>query len=414
MKRVLLTGNGAAAWGARLARVDYVPAFPITPQTEIIESLADWIDRGQMPGRLVTLESEHSMITAAGAAAATGVRVFSATSSQGLLYALEMLYTVAGWRAPFVLVNVSRGLAAPITLEPDHNDVLAARDSGFLQIHCATVQEVLDSVLIAYRLGEDRRVRLPVIVNLDGFYLSFTREPVLVPEPAQVDAFLPPFDTAGIAFRASVPESQAVAVLGGGPYSYFRYETHLALMEGLAVYEEVAAEFADRLGRRHPAVDAYRCDDAEILFVMLGSFATKARAAVDHLRAAGRRAGLLRPRLLRPFPAQALVEHLTGKRGVAVIDQNLSIGKGGVLHTELASALYGHADAPLLVSFVGGLGGRDISPQELFEMVRVVEDAVHRGEAPPPRLLYTQGELREMRKLQAVAHVERNRLGEGA
>jgi pyruvate ferredoxin oxidoreductase alpha subunit len=414
MKRVLLTGNGAAAWGARLARVDYVPAFPITPQTEIIESLADWIDRGQMPGRLVTLESEHSMITAAGAAAATGVRVFSATSSQGLLYAMEMLYTVAGWRAPFVLVNVSRGLAAPITLEPDHNDVLAARDSGFLQIHCATVQEVLDSVLIAYRLGEDRRVRLPVIVNLDGFYLSFTREPVLVPEPAQVDAFLPPFDTAGIAFRASVPESQAVAVLGGGPYSYFRYETHLALMEGLAVYEEVAAEFADRLGRRHPAVDAYRCDDAEILFVMLGSFATKARAAVDHLRAAGRRAGLLRPRLLRPFPAQALVEHLTGKRGVAVIDQNLSIGKGGVLHTELASALYGHADAPLLVSFVGGLGGRDISPQELFEMVRVVEDAVHRGEAPPPRLLYTQGELREMRKLQAVAHVERNRLGEGA
>ena len=414
MKRVLLTGNGAAAWGARLARVDYVPAFPITPQTEIIESLADWIDRGQMPGRLVTLESEHSMITAAGAAAATGVRVFSATSSQGLLYAMEMLYTVAGWRAPFVLVNVSRGLAAPITLEPDHNDVLAARDSGFLQIHCATVQEVLDSVLIAYRLGEDRRVRLPVIVNLDGFYLSFTREPVLVPEPAQVDAFLPPFDTAGIAFRASVPESQAVAVLGGGPYSYFRYETHLALMEGLAVYEEVAAEFADRLGRRHPAVDAYRCDDAEILFVMLGSFATKARAAVDHLRAAGRRAGLLRPRLLRPFPAQALVEHLTGKRGVAVIDQNLSIGKGGVLHTELASALYGHADAPLLVSFVGGLGGRDISPQELFEMVRVVEDAVHRGEAPPPRLLYTQGELREMRKLQAIAHVERNRLGEGS
>jgi pyruvate ferredoxin oxidoreductase alpha subunit len=414
MKRVLLTGNGAAAWGARLARVDYVPAFPITPQTEIIESLADWIDRGQMPGRLATLESEHSMITAAGAAAATGVRVFSATSSQGLLYALEMLYTVAGWRAPFVLVNVSRGLAAPITLEPDHNDVLAARDSGFLQIHCATVQEVLDSVLIAYRLGEDRRVRLPVIVNLDGFYLSFTREPVLVPEPAQVDAFLPPFDTEGIAFRASVPESQAVAVLGGGPYSYFRYETHLALMEGLAVYEEVAAEFADRLGRRHPAVDAYRCDDAEILFVMLGSFATKARAAVDALRAAGRRVGLLRPRLLRPFPVQALVEHLTGKRGVAVIDQNLSMGKGGVLHTELASALYGHAVAPLLVSFVGGLGGRDISPQELFEMVRVVEDAVHRGEAPPPRLLYTQGELREMRKLQAVAHVERNRLGEGA
>lgn len=181
MKRTLLTGNGAAAWGARLAQVDYVPAFPITPQTEIIETLAAWIDEGEMAGRLVTLESEHSMLTAAAAAAATGVRVFTATSSQGLLYAMEMLYTVAGWRAPFVLVNVSRGLASPITLEPDHNDILAARDSGFLQLHCATCQEVLDSILMAFRLAEDRRVRLPVMVNLDGFYLSFTREPVEYP-----------------------------------------------------------------------------------------------------------------------------------------------------------------------------------------------------------------------------------------
>ena len=162
MTRQLLTGNGAAAWGARLARAEYVPAFPITPQTEIIETLGKWIDRGEMPARLVTLESEHSMVTAAGAAAATGVRVFSATSSQGLLYALEMLYTVAGWRAPWVLVNVSRGLSAPITLEPDHNDLLAARDSGFLLLHCASCQEVIDTVLMAYRLGEDPRVRLPM------------------------------------------------------------------------------------------------------------------------------------------------------------------------------------------------------------------------------------------------------------
>src|SRR5512136_1620803 len=144
MKRTLLTGNGAAAWAVRLAEVDYVPAFPITPQTEIIETLAEWIDRGEMDCRLVTLESEHSMITAAGAAAATGVRVFTATSSQGLLYGMEMLYTVSGWRVPFVLVNVSRAVASPITLEPDHTDVLAARDSGFLQLHAATCQEVVD------------------------------------------------------------------------------------------------------------------------------------------------------------------------------------------------------------------------------------------------------------------------------
>ncbi len=157
MTRELLTGNAAAAWAARLADIDYVPAFPITPQTEIIETLAAWIDRGELDARMVTLESEHSMITAAGAAAATGARVFTATSSQGLLYAMEMLYTVAGWRAPFVLVNVSRGLSAPITLEPDHNDVLAARDSGFLQIHAATCQEVLDTMLMAYRHRRDIR-----------------------------------------------------------------------------------------------------------------------------------------------------------------------------------------------------------------------------------------------------------------
>src|SRR5512143_909959 len=177
MIRTMLTGNSAAAWGARLAGAEYVPAFPITPQTEIIETLALWIDRGEMECRMVTLESEHSMITAAGSAAVTGVRVFTATSSQGLLYGMEMLYTVAGWRAPLVLVNVSRALSAPITLEPDHNDVLAARDCGFLQIHAETCQEVLDSILMAYRIAEDERGMLPVIVNLDGFYLSFTREP---------------------------------------------------------------------------------------------------------------------------------------------------------------------------------------------------------------------------------------------
>ncbi len=258
MKRVLLTGNGAAAWGARLAKVDYVPAFPITPQTEIIETIAQWIDAGEMDCRMVTLESEHSMITAAAAAAATGVRVFTATSSQGLLYAMEMLYTVAGWRAPFVLINVSRGLSAPLTLEPDHNDILAARDSGFLQIHCSTCQEVLDSTLMAFRLAEDRRVRLPVVVNLDGFYLSFTREPVEIPEAEAAARFLGPFDPENIKFRASAPVSQAVAVLGGTPYSYFRYEMHLAALNGLTVYAEIAAEFSRTFGRSHGAVEAYR------------------------------------------------------------------------------------------------------------------------------------------------------------
>jgi pyruvate ferredoxin oxidoreductase alpha subunit len=413
MTRTLLTGNAAAAWGARLARAEYVPAYPITPQTEIIEKLGAWIDAGEMDGRMVTLESEHSMITAAGAAAATGVRTFTATSSQGLLYGMEMIFAVAGWRAPFVLVNVSRGLATPITLESDHNDVLAARDSGFLQIHCSTCQEVLDSVLLAYRLAEDERVRLPVIVNLDGFYLSFTREPVEIPDAEAARRFLPPLDPERAHFRASRPISQAVAVLGGGPYSYFRYEVHRAAQKALSVYGEVAEAFAAEFGRRHGLFEAYRTDDAEIVFFMMGSFATKAKAAVDRLRAAGQAVGLLRPRVLRPYPDEEIAALLAGKQGVAVVDQNLSMGRGGVLHTELASALYARPDAPkVLVSFIGGLGGRDISPEEFFEMVAVTRKAVEEGRAPEPRLLYTATELREMRKLQGIALAERHQIGE--
>ena len=406
----LLTGNAAAAWGARLARADYVPSFPITPQTEIIELLTQWFAAGEMRGRLVTLESEHSMLTAAAAAAATGVRVFTATSSQGLLYAMEMIYTVAGWRVPFVLVNVSRGLASPITLESDHNDVLAARDSGFLQIYCATCQEVVDSVLLAYRIAEDPGVRLPVIVNLDGFYLSFTREPVELPSAEAAAAFLPPYDARGIGFRASRPISQAVAVLGGSPYSYFRYETHLAAQQALERYDEAAAEFAQRFGRRNEAVERYRDEDAEIVFFLIGAFATKAMEAVDLLRDAGVRAGLIRPRLLRPYPAEALRQALAGKRAVAVIDQNLSVGKGGVLHAELASALYGQAEAPLLASYVGGLGGRDIAPEEFYQIARELREALASRHAPKPRLLYTADELRQMRKLQAIAVAERDQL----
>jgi pyruvate ferredoxin oxidoreductase alpha subunit len=408
MTRTLLTGNAAAAWGARLADVDYVPAFPITPQTEIIETLARWSAEGTLSARVTMLESEHSMITAAGAAAATGVRVFTATSSQGLLYGMEMLYTIAGWRVPFVMMNVSRGLSAPITLEPDHNDILAARDSGFLQIHCANCQEVLDSVLMAYRLSEHAEVRLPVIVNLDGFYLSFTREPVELFEPVEAADFVGAFSPGPTALRAGHPTAQAVAVLGGGPYSYFRYETHLAALRAASVYDEIASEFENLFGRRHAAIEAYRADDAEVLLVMLGSFATKAREAVDRLREAGEPVGLLRPRLYRPFPAAAFRAALAGRRAAAVVDQNLSMGFGGVLHGELASALIGMRDAPQLLSFVGGLGGRDISLEELFEICRLARQAGETGQVPAPRLLYTRAELREMRKLQAAAHVERS------
>jgi len=265
---------------------------------------------------------------------------------------------------------------------------------------------------MAYRLAEHVRVRLPVIVNLDGFYLSFTREPVEIPAAEKAAQFVGVFDAENVQFRASAPSSQAVAVLGGTPYSYFRYEIHAAAQQALAVYDDVAGEFAATFGRRYDAVEGYRSDDAEYVYVMLGSFASKAKAAVDKLRDAGWKIGLLRPRLLRPFPEQLFRQLLAGKKGAAVIDQNLSMGKGGVLHTELASALYGQSDTPpVLASFIGGLGGRDISQEEFFRIAEVVRQACDEGRTPPARLLFTENELREVRKLQAVAHVERRELG---
>ena len=414
MTRTLLTGNAAAAWAVRLADVDYVPAFPITPQTEIIETLAGWCQDGAMAGRLVTFESEHSMLTAATAAAATGVRVFTATSSQGLLYAMEMVYAAPGCRVPWVMVNVSRGLASPVTLQSDHDDLLATRDAGFLQIVCASGQEVLDSILLAYRLAEHERVRLPVIVGMDGFILSFTREPVNVPSPEAVRAFLPPFDPGHLRFRASEPTSQAVAVLGGAPYSYFRYQTHLAALEALSVYEEIEADFERHFGRAYGAVERYRADDADLVFFMMGAFATNARDAVDQLRGAGHKVGLVRLRLLRPYPTAAVRSALAGKRAVAVIDQDLSMGKGGVLHTELAAALYGSPGAPpILASFIGGLGGRDLSAEDFYEIVADLREAIRTGTCPGPRLLYTWSELKEMRALQTVAHAGTGTSGDG-
>jgi pyruvate ferredoxin oxidoreductase alpha subunit len=204
-------------------------------------------------------------------------------------------------------------------------------------------------------------------------------------------------------------------VLGGTPYSYFRYESHLAALNAVTVYEEASESFAEVFGRRHEAVEAYRCDDADIVLLMIGSFATKAREAIDRLRDAGQTVGLLRPRLLRPFPAEKLQQLLAGKKGVAVIDQNISMGMGGVLHAELAGALYGKADAPaVLASFIGGLGGRDISAEEFYEIVSVTRQAVDEGITPPPRMLFTRDEHREIRKFQAIAHAERDELESGS
>jgi len=405
MTRTMLTGNAAAAWGARLAGVDYIPAFPITPQTEIIETLARWCQNGELAAKLVMMDSEHSMLAAALGAAGGGVRVFTATSSQGFLYGFEMLYAIAGLRLPLVLVNVSRALAHPIALEPDHNDVLSGRDSGFLQFHCETSQEVLDSILIAYRLAEHQKVLLPVIVNLDGFYLSFTREPVEIPELEKVKDFLPGFAPEYPVLSGKEPVALGAAVLDSSLYSYFKHQMHRAAEAALEVYPQIAADFAKQFGRRHDAIDEFMLDDAEYVIVMTNSFASMGKAEVKRLRRQGKKVGLARLRMVRPFPHAALQRVLHGRRGVAVIDQNISVGKGGILFSEIASALYSLADRPpILLSFIGGLGGRRFRAGEFDEMLRKMEaPSETAAEMAQPHLLFTGDECRQVGRFFSIA-----------
>ncbi len=313
-----------------------------------------------------------------------------------------MLYTIAGWRVPLVLVNVSRALASPITLEPDHNDVLAARDTGFLQLHAETCQEVLDSVLMAYRLAEDADVRLPAIVNLDGFHLSFTREPVAIPPAAAVREFLPAYDPGEMRFSTSHAMAQGVAVLGGSAYSFFKYQMQRAAEAALERHAAVADEFAARFGRRWGAVEGFALDDAEYVVVMSNSFSTIGKAEVARLRAAGERIGLLRLRLVRPFPHAEIARALAGRRAVGVVDQNLSVGKGGILFAEVASALHAPG-APPLVSFVGGLGGRRFRHEEFGLIAAGLRAAATDGGSCEPQLLFSEAEYRRMLDLLRIA-----------
>ncbi len=402
----MLTGNKAAAWGARLADVDYVPAFPITPQTEIVETLAQWFAEGTMQGKFTNMDSEHSMFAAAGSAAASGVRVFTASSSQGILYGLEMLHTISGWRVPLVLVNVSRGLATPITLEPDHNDVMATRDTGIVQLHAETCQEVLDLILLAYRIAEDPRVLLPVLVNIDGFYLSFTREPVELPDENEVRVFLPAFKPVQPVFQASQPQARASAVLGGVNYSFFKYQHHLATLHAERVFMEVAREYGARFGRHYESVERYKMDDADSVFVMSNSFATKGKAAVNKLRKQGIKAGLLKLRLFRPFPVDAVADALCGHQKVAVIDQNIAPGAGGITFPEIASALYHREDRPKrLLSVIGGLGGMDIRDGDFLSIVEHLDEKDFKG----PLMLFRKEDLDGFRTLQKIAGPDEER-----
>ncbi|MCS7126690.1 MAG: pyruvate synthase [Aigarchaeota archaeon] len=397
-KSKMLTGNVTAAWAARLAEVDYIPAFPITPQTEIIEKLSEWIALGEFKAKLTIVDSEHSMLAAAGTASLTGARVFTATSSQGLLYGFEMLYNIAGWRAPIVLVNVSRAVAAPISLEPDHNDFLSTRDSGFILLQAETCQEVLDLILLAYRVSEDNRVLLPSLVNMDGFHTSFTREPVKIPEIEEVRRFLPKY-TQQLPFRASKPSAKGVAVLRPPLYSFYKYQMHLSSINAINVFKEACEKFEECFARRYDVIEKYMLDDSKYAIVMMGSYASIGKKAVRILREEGVSVGLLKLRMIRPLPSKDIRKALEGKKAVAVIDQNISPGLGGILYSDISSILYNSDNKPkVILPVIGGVGGKTITLDEIRYVVELLEKYANGGE-PEPILLLREDELREVESL---------------
>jgi len=362
----LLTGNSAAAWGARLARAEVIPNYPVTPQTEIIETIAEWDANGEMDTQFVPMESEHSVMSASISASASGARVFTASSSQGTLLMHEVMYIASGLRLPIVMVNVSRGVSAPITLWPDHNDILGLRDAGWLQFHCQNNQEVLDTIIQAYKIAEDKKVLLPILINLDGFVLSFTREPISIPEPEKVDSFLPKFNPTDNVLDPKNPASMGSAVFGD--YMYFRNQHHLASMNALKITRQVEKEFAKKFGRKYSCVEWYGNPNAKYVLVTTNSMSTVARSAIEGTKDCA----VLRIRMLRPFPEKEIKKQLDGAKAVGVVDQNVAPGYGGIIYPEIRSALFG-TRTKVVSSFIAGLGGRNLTKAHFVHMFKMMK-----------------------------------------
>lgn len=363
----VITANEAAAWGAYLARPHVVAAYPITPQTTIIETLADLTS--QSPGRckFITVESEHSALSACCGASYTGVRVFTATSSQGLLLMHEIIHWAAGGRLPVVMVNVNRAIAPGWTIWTDQNDSLSQRDTGWMQIYCTSAQECLDAVILAYRVAES--VQVPVMVILDAFVLSHTAEAVEIPDQRLVDDFLPPRDPA---FKLDVDKPAAFGgLLSPQYYQEMRQRLHEELVSAIPVWERFTDDWAGRVGRKLELVEPYRCDDAEIVLIASGTPSVTARIAIDEYREQGKKIGLLAMRLFRPFPTKQVRQILSGVPKVAVLDRDCSYGHHGIWFQELKSSLYTLTakKRPNIYGYIAGLGGRDITVQTFRNII---------------------------------------------
>jgi pyruvate/2-oxoacid:ferredoxin oxidoreductase alpha subunit len=363
MKKVIM-GNHALSYGAMLSRSQVIAAYPITPQTQVVELLSEMCADGTLNAKFIKVESEHSAMAACIGASIAGARTFTATSSQGLALMHEMLHWAAGGRLPVVMGNINRSMAPGWSIWTDQNDSLSERDTGWMQYYCASNQEVLDTVIQAFKVSE--KLAIPSMVVLDAFALSHTYEVVDIPVQAKVDAYLPPFKPP---FRLTPDDPHAFGGLTG-PEHYFelRYKLQKDMEKAPALIEETGREYEKMFGRYLGLVDAYRCEDAEITLVTSGTAGYTAHVAVDEMRKSGLKVGNLRMKVFRPFPFDKIRDILKKAKKVAVVDRNISYGYHGIFAQEVKAALLGHARVPVF-SFIAGLGGRDITPASFREVV---------------------------------------------
>jgi pyruvate/2-oxoacid:ferredoxin oxidoreductase alpha subunit len=365
MRKVIM-GNHALSYGAMLGRAQVIAAYPITPQTQVVELLSEMCADGTLDAKFIKVESEHSAMAASIGASLAGARTFTATSSQGLTLMHELLHWASGGRLPVVMGNINRAMAPGWSIWSDQNDSLSQRDTGWIQFYCCSNQEVLDTVIQAFKVSE--KLLVPSMIILDAFTLSHTYEVVDVPEQDKVDEFLPSFKPP-ITVTPKDPHA-----FGGltSPEHYFelRYKLQKEMEKAPALIEKTGKEYENLFGRYLGLVDPYRCEDAELILITSGTMGSTAHVAVNELRDEGIKAGNLRIKVFRPFPFEIVRDILKGAKKVAIVDRNISYGHHGIFYQEVKSAIYGQdGDLPLF-GFIAGLGGRDITPSTFKEIAR--------------------------------------------
>jgi pyruvate ferredoxin oxidoreductase alpha subunit len=380
-QRDFLNGDEAVAYGAKLCRPHVIPVYPITPQTIVVERIAEFIANGHMEGEYIHVESEHSAMCAAMGASLVGARAFTATSSQGLAYMHEMLHYVSGSRFPIVMMNANRTLAAPWNIFGDQRDSLAQRDTGWIQVYVENAQEALDMIIQAYAIAENDGVYTPVMVNLDGYVNTHTYELVNIPAQSEVDEFLPPFKSKN-AIDFDAPRSFCISASTEWNME-FRYQQYEAMNRAIPVIEETDKRFGEKFGRYYGGlVEEYRCEGADVVLVGMGSVTGTARIVVDKLKEQGLKVGLVKLRFYRPFPLEYFKKLSARVKAIGIIDRDLSFGYEGAVASDIKAALLSSGVCPKVINYIAGIAGRDITKEHLEGMYQKLFNRIKGRDEP--------------------------------